>query len=65
MSNYLTFLEAAKEILIDNPNGLHYKEITNLAIKKKLIPPASENRRTPHASLNTELIRANQKAERN
>ena len=60
---YLTNLESALEILKLENEPMHYKDITESAIERKLIPPASDTRKTPHLTMYTELYRSIKSAE--
>lgn len=60
---YSTNFEAALEILKLEEEPMHYKRITELAIERKLLPPASDARKTPDQTMYAELYRSVKSAE--
>ncbi len=57
-AKYIPKWKAAKQILEEAGEALHYQTITSLAVEKGLIPPPNPmSRKTPWASLRTEMSR--------
>ncbi len=62
-SQYFSNREAAILILKEEGKPINYLKIIDIAIKKGLVPPADETRRTPEISFNRDMHRAVRLAE--